>query len=564
MFSRYWHTLRPLKPSQLYWRARYRLAKALGLRRAPVLPTVTPGFNAHALDRLRSHLFTLPSARDAEGIRSGKLVFHHAEADVSSGMPWSDGHRGRLWQYHLHYFDYVRSLARAQQDDPQPGDSALALGWIHDWVARNPPGTDVAWDAYCVSARLMNWALAESVFRWNDATMRRSYALQTVWLLRNLEWDIRGNHLLKNAAALSVAGNLLGGDASWRGRDLLEAQVDEQVLPDGGHYERSPMYHQHVLEDLRLAHAVCDHKPVYLGNALEKMERWSRTVRHPDGGYPLFGDCALDATDAPIETGAHVSPLAESGYYIVRWGEGETLNSCLILKACGPEPAFQPGHAHADPFTFELSSGGQRMIVDTGTHGYAESPWRSYCRSARAHNVALLDGKEPMDAWGVFRVGRRYRPEVLSWSTDRHGAARFVGRHDGYAPATVEREVQVDGRGGVRIEDRAIEAGKATLESHLHLHPEVRVEAQGNGFLLTRAAARLWLLPGEGTVVRHLPASPQPPEGWYFPEFGLGFPADGFVLSPSRPGGQAVAYALIEAPSLQMARSHQMGMQADV
>ncbi|MFM1918659.1 MAG: hypothetical protein RLZZ303_293, partial [Candidatus Hydrogenedentota bacterium] len=115
-----------------------------------------------------------------------------------------------------------------------------------------------------------------------------------------------------------------------------------------------------------------------------------------------------------------------------------------------------------------------------------------------------------------------------------------------------------------RIEDRAIEAGKATLESHLHLHPEVRVEAQGNGFLLTRAAARLWLLPGEGTVVRHLPASPQPPEGWHFPEFGLGFPADGFVLSPSRPGGQAVAYALIEAPSLQMARSHQMGMQADV
>ncbi len=50
--------------------------------------------------------------------------------------------------------------------------------------------------------------------------------------------------LLLGAAAFGSAGLLDAGSA------LLERELPEQVLSDGGHYERSPVYHLIVLRDL--------------------------------------------------------------------------------------------------------------------------------------------------------------------------------------------------------------------------------------------------------------------------------------------------------------------------
>jgi Heparinase II/III N-terminus len=64
--------------------------------------------------------------------------------------------------------------------------------------------------------------------------------------------SLLGNHLLANAKALVFAGTYFAGDEAnaWlqRGVGLLREQVAEQVLADGGHFERSPMYHAIVLE----------------------------------------------------------------------------------------------------------------------------------------------------------------------------------------------------------------------------------------------------------------------------------------------------------------------------
>jgi uncharacterized heparinase superfamily protein len=566
MYGRYWQTLRHLSPAQVAWRVRYAIERKTGLRRPCPMPTQPPRMNPLALERLRA-LVALRAQSDKghaaglDELRAGRFTFLNVACDAGPNPPWHDASRGRLWQYQLHSFGYALQLAEA----PNEGDGALLLGWMHDWIAANPVGTDVAWDAYCVSGRLVQWAMADAVFGWRDELMLRSYAQQVAWLLRHIEWDIRANHLLKNACALSVAGQLIGGDAAGVGRTLLEAQVGEQVLADGGHYERAPMYHALAMEDLLAAYAAFTDKPVYLRDALQRMAAWAEATAHPDGDIPLFGDSvqgeALPAaalvglTRAAIEEDAPqalpaISALTRSGFYSVRWGQ-----SFFLMKACGPEPAFQPGHAHADPFTYELSIDGVRMVVDAGVHGYADSPWRADARSVRAHNCAVVDEREPMDAWGVFRVARRHKVEILSWTTDRHGGARFTGKHDGFAPHTTEREVRMDGTHGVWIRDNIEERGEARLESLVHFAPGATVVQQAALIRIEREGALLWLVPGRDTAMRIEPPRAEPPEGWHFPRFGQGLAAPWVVLLPTNPGGQALCYALVQAATADEARA---------
>ena len=79
-----------------------------------------------------------------------------------------------------------------------------------------------------------------------------------------------GNHVIRNARALVLGGAAFGSTAMLeRGVDLLERELPVQVLPDGGHYERSPVYHLVVLRDLLEIAAAADVPG--LAGAIERM-----------------------------------------------------------------------------------------------------------------------------------------------------------------------------------------------------------------------------------------------------------------------------------------------------
>src|SRR5690606_20113336 len=136
----------------------------------------------------------------------------------------------------------------------------------------NAPAEGDGWEPYPVSLRVVNWIkFLLTAPGDGPASARRSenvlesLAGQVAWLERNMEFQLLANHLLKNAKALLFAGIALEGrDATrWleRGLALLAAEAEEQVLPDGGHFERSPMYHSIVLEDLLDAVNMLDARP---------------------------------------------------------------------------------------------------------------------------------------------------------------------------------------------------------------------------------------------------------------------------------------------------------------
>jgi len=55
--------------------------------------------------------------------------------------------------------------------------------------------------------------------------------------------------LLKRWACFRQVGKR-GVTFPIRGQRLLARELREQILPDGGHFERSPMYHAILLKDV--------------------------------------------------------------------------------------------------------------------------------------------------------------------------------------------------------------------------------------------------------------------------------------------------------------------------
>ena len=82
---------------------------------------------------------------------------------------------------------------------------------------------------------------------------------------------------------------------------LAAEQAAEQVLADGGHFERSPMYHVEVMDDLLTLGVLVENENVrrQMKETWRRMATFLLWARHPDGQIPLFGDGGLNGTCSP-------------------------------------------------------------------------------------------------------------------------------------------------------------------------------------------------------------------------------------------------------------------------
>lgn len=552
--GRFLRTVTHLRPAQIGWRLLRTAQKPFAMMAARRCGPGTPGaLDADALSRLRVFMEDATRAGlAAEGglldaLRGGHPVFLNRAASVA-GYPWHDATLPKLWRYQLHGFRWLALLALENTHTPRSEDRDLARAAFSDWMRNNPPGEGDGWEPFPVSERILNWSLAMAVFAPEAPELRASLEHQAWWLARRFEWDLQGNHLLKNACALAVAGAVLG-DAALGTRGAAEAmrQFDRQVLPDGGHFERSPMYHALALWDgLVLQAALGDEHPAAerLRTVLLRMAGFLHGVSHPDGDIPLFNDAVLGeafparalADFAAHRCGGAVrlrEAFPDSGVYALENPAGR-----LLVKA-GPAPSVQPGHAHGDPLTFELSLGTVRMLVDAGCHGYAESPLRGWRRSVRAHNTAVVDGIEPVEAWSVFRIGRRHAPPCARVESCAEGG-RFTGEVTLPGGAVHRREILcLDSASAWRVRDAAgrRDGTPASLVALLHTPPDTAVSVREDGVcLLRRDAEVLLVLPEPETELSdHLPGEGET-RFWYCPRFGVSDPAPTLEVTPAGEG----------------------------
>ncbi len=540
----YAHTLRYLRPAQVAWRLLRTAQRRLPWRMPASDSYASVRFDFDSLQRLReflaaAHGHGLDADADLSALRADTFTFLNQSVDCNAKIPWQDASLSRLWRYQLHGFRMARMLAAAASEVTAGDDAAQVARWVEDWLRHNPPGTDVAWDAHPTADRLFNGLLAASALGAECGVTAADCAQQAGWLERRLEYDLCANHLLKEVMALALVAEATGNvPLRQRAWELVEEQIVEQILPDGGHYERSPMYHAQALFDGLVLRAAAAGPPAFFDNALRRMTHFLEDILHPDGEIPLFSDAVFGETmpgGALVRLSREVlrmepsleerPALQDSGFYVL----GGAANR-MILKAAAPSPPYQPGHAHADPFSFELSMAGQRLIVDGGCHGYADSPLRQYCRSAGAHNTVRINGQEPMEAWGVFRVARRHRIVSAEW--ERSGrASTFSGRCCWSQGWTHTRCVRHDPDAGFwAVLDRVEGTGLLEVESFLHFHPGTELTESEGVWMAQRGEARLGIMPECADRVEALQGKHDPDQGWYCPRFGIAEAAPTLVL----------------------------------
>jgi len=359
----------------------------------------------------------------------------------------------RLRSFHAHYGDDMLRLARA-------GDVVAALADARAWIAANPPSPGDAWHAYTTSTRAGNWIAAAGLEpRVAEPDVVASLWRQLLHVAVNVEDGVLGNHVVRNARALVLGGAAFGDQALARlGRRLLERELPEQILPDGGHYERSPVYHLVVLRDLLEIDAAVP--GIVPASTLESMRRFAAALCRPDGAPALFNDGGLDLAPAlvlgdPLQ-GATV--FADTGYVVLRDGP------LWLAFDCGlPAPSFLPAHAHADALSFQLWWDGRPVVVDPGTYTYEAGRARNWFRGTAAHSTVALDGRDQFRLWGSFRSGPLPRVELVEATS-----VRLVACVD-WPGVRHRRTIELLGNGVVGVTDDLVGPGTHDVLSSLPL-----------------------------------------------------------------------------------------------
>jgi uncharacterized heparinase superfamily protein len=411
---------------------------------------------------------------------------------------------------------------------------------------------------------------------------RASIYQQLDFLRGHVEYHLLANHLIKNAKALLIGGLFFADDprgAEWLdfSERLLWREFDEQVLGDGGHYERAPMYHALALADFLECFALLDAirggreaggrmngAPPVVVEAMPRiwlklraMTRFLAAMTYADGTLALFNDSANaeEARPLPIiaaaesilrgDLRAYPRSFPQTGYYL--WNSRDGAER-MIVDAGPPAVDYNAGHAHCDLFSYELQLNGHPFIVDSGVHGYDGDPFREYARSTRAHNTLCVDGREQSEVWGTFRLARR--AELLSaeasgdeqtWSFQ--GASGLCHDED----ATHERRMHRAADGQWMVTDIVRYGAVKRASSFIHLHPRVRARRVGGQSLAIECqsgALTALIEPFAAESVDIIIGAESPIQGWHFPDFGVAQPSPTICFEYRVKSGEAFGYKI--------------------
>lgn len=426
------------------------------------------------------------------------------------------GDKKIVWELnrHQHFFDLGVAFWLT-------GDERYAATFarhLDGWMRQNPPGTGVNWASSLeVALRAISWIWAFQFFRDSPGFTAPTFqkALKFLFLhARHLEKYLStyyspNTHLTGEALGLYYLGTqlpFLERAAHWRalGEEILLAELDRQILPDGVYFEQSTFYarytadfytHFLILKTLN-ADEFKPETQEKIETKLRSMLDFLMALTRPDGTTPLVGDDdggkilprgnrRADDFRACLSSGAILfergdykfvaggfaeetlwllgfqgarsfeqlpphEPEQKSfafesgGYFVMRDGWTETDD--YLLVDCGALGSLNGGHAHADALAVNVAAGGRTILTDAGTYTYHETgELRDYFRSSEAHNTLTIDEKSSSEPDGKFSWKTKAEARLNSWISQPRFDF-FEGVHDGYqrlknAPATHTRSI---------------------------------------------------------------------------------------------------------------------------
>ncbi len=419
----------------------------------------------------------------------------------------------------LHSFGWLRNCRAAGSDE----HCNRARAVLSDWIAVCGRETNsIAWSPDNVSRRLIAW-LSHSTIVLRGAEMKfyrrllRSIAFHVRYLRLTAPYVADEEVRLRCRIALAMATLVLPvSESTMRraGREL-DAELERQICPDGGHVSRNPQVLLEFLLDLlplrqtylNLGHAV----PEKLVPAIDRMFPALRFFRHQGGELALFNGASTSLANELASVlrydesgGEPFRALPYVGYN--RLSVGDT----MVIMDTGKALSSQLSRTvHAGCLSFEMSSGGHRFVINAGSPRFAGENYRQLARATAAHSAVTVQDTSsihfskseylgPIADDGITRVDVKRLGEGAN-------AEGVTASHDGYLEETgliLERDLQVNTGGTIiRGRDRLMRADGGDPSpnnlthavARFHIHPGIAIKAAGkNEVVLTAPDGESW------------------------------------------------------------------------
>jgi uncharacterized heparinase superfamily protein len=299
----------------------------------------------------------------------------------------------------------------------------------------------------------------------------------------------------------------------------LVAELELQILPDGGHISRNPGALIELLLDLlplRQAFAARNiAPPPALNNAIDRMMPMMRFFRHGDGNFAHFNGMGPTLPDVMATIlayddarGAPLSNATHSGYHRIEAGE-----MLLLIDTGAPPPIGVSQEAHAGCLSFELSHLHQRIVVNCGLPGNNRETWRQVARATAAHSTVTFNDTSSCRFLESGSFKRLLGTPIVSGPKDiqvsredRPDAVILRASHDGYADrfSVLHQRALKLATAGNRIDgeelfvsaegDMLPQTAPDEFAVRFHLHPAIKANklTDGHGAMLMLPNRDVW------------------------------------------------------------------------
>lgn len=475
--SKYWNTVKYLKPVQVVYQVRNKFAKKKRTyyHKLPV-ECREVGVAIHELDcdGLLEERFK------PELIKSGQVSLLNQIVDLKYSRAYTNTLKPLIVN-NIFYFEYGIALASLYQKTKDVDYWELFKKCYEDYLNAHSDLKSV----YSMALHIPNVLIALELFgdveekEFREKVYCELYS-QYQYIATHQEKHLLANHYFEDLKALIIASYLYKDDQKLKGylKDFKK-QCKEQILKDGVHYELSLMYHKLILEDV-MRIAMLAKQPDFpecgwLTPLIQRMTDACFSLEKGIGRTPLFNDAgdnvAKTCEQLCLAAGKQfgIKPVLnnvfkESGYYKLYDG-----NKALIIDAGKIGVDYQPAHGHCDCLSFELSVDGKPLFVNSGTYEY-QGDLRKYFRKTRAHNTVEIDGHEQSQCWGGFRVSKRISKVKASYEN-----STVVGQYKNYAGEVHERSISLS-KGILNVADIIKAKEGVSVKSYLHIAPGYKID----------------------------------------------------------------------------------------
>ena len=438
----------------------------------------------------------------AEEILQGRYPLAGRVLDAGDESPFSLELPTRQFALRLHGFGWLRHI----RSDKTTMACENARWIVDQWIGvHGGRTTGLAWDPEVVSRRIISW-LSHSpvVLQEAEAGFYRRFISslnhQLRYLQRRVDYLPEGLPRLKARIALAMASVSTEAQPSLvrrMGRHL-DRELERQIRPDGTHVSRNPQACVDLLFDLlplRQTYINLGHDlPQRLIPVIDRIYPAVRFFRHSGGDLALFnGASSALATDLMSvlrydETaGQPFKALPHGGYH--RLSGGETV---LLVDTGKPNSLRLSTTAHAGALSFELSSGRNRFIINSGSPRFAGEKLRQLARSTAAHSTVSVGDVSSAQIMQSDYLGPILIAGPSAVNVDRQsgpdGSDRLSARHDGYVERfgiLHEREIRINQAGNkIAGRDRLLQPDgqpipnlpSAEAIARFHIHPSIALE----------------------------------------------------------------------------------------